>query len=52
MSAKSPEPSAKAITVRRARTSDVPAVRRPLDAYVLGGILLYKETVTLFKDIQ
>ncbi|RPK63059.1 Amino-acid acetyltransferase [Streptomyces sp. ADI96-02] len=41
-----------AITVRRARTSDVAAVRRLLDGYVSGGILLDKATVTLYEDIQ
>src|SRR6478752_7046590 len=41
-----------AITVRRARTSDVPAVRRLLDVYVREGILLDKATVTLYEDIQ
>ncbi|GGX98295.1 amino-acid N-acetyltransferase [Streptomyces minutiscleroticus] len=46
------EDAAKAITVRRARTGDVPAVRRLLDAYVRGGILLDKATVTLYEDIQ
>ncbi|WP_407071105.1 amino-acid N-acetyltransferase [Streptomyces cellulosae] len=51
-SAASPEVTAKAITVRRARTGDVPAVRRLLDAYVRGGILLDKATVTLYEDIQ
>jgi amino-acid N-acetyltransferase len=40
------------ITVRRARTSDVPAVRRLLDGYVRGSILLDKPTVTLYEDIQ
>jgi amino-acid N-acetyltransferase len=52
MSAESPEAPAKAITVRRARTSDVPAVRRLLDAHVRSGILLDKATVTLYEDIQ
>ncbi|MFD7304044.1 amino-acid N-acetyltransferase [Streptomyces pharetrae] len=57
MSAESPsaenlEVTAKAITVRRARTSDVPAVRRLLDAYVRHGILLDKAMVTLYEDIQ
>ncbi|MGW3110419.1 amino-acid N-acetyltransferase [Streptomyces sp. NPDC001091] len=52
MSAKSPEVSANAITVRRARTSDVPAVRRLLDAYTRDRILLDKATVTLYEDIQ
>ncbi|GAA3298697.1 hypothetical protein GCM10020295_34940 [Streptomyces cinereospinus] len=51
-SAENPEVTAKALTVRRARTSDVPAVRRLLDAYVRGGILLDKATVTLYEDIQ
>ncbi|MEU8587234.1 amino-acid N-acetyltransferase [Streptomyces sp. NPDC048664] len=52
MAAQSPEGRTKAITVRRARTSDVPAVRRLLDAYVRRGILLDKATVTLYEDIQ
>ncbi|MFF0385519.1 amino-acid N-acetyltransferase [Streptomyces sp. NPDC004673] len=52
MSAKSPEVSANAITVRRARTSDVPALRRLLDAYSRDRILLDKDTVTLYEDIQ
>jgi amino-acid N-acetyltransferase len=38
--------------IRRARTTDVPAVRRLLDGYVRGGILLDKATVTLYEDIQ
>ncbi|MEV0226975.1 amino-acid N-acetyltransferase [Streptomyces sp. NPDC050704] len=52
MPAEQPEVPAKALTVRRARTSDVPAVRRLLDAYVRGGILLDKATVTLYEDVQ
>ncbi|MDX3235605.1 amino-acid N-acetyltransferase [Streptomyces sp. ME03-5709C] len=40
------------VTIRRARTSDVPAVRRLLDAYVRDRILLDKPTVTLYEDIQ
>jgi amino-acid N-acetyltransferase len=40
------------VTIRRARTSDVPAVRRLLDSYVRNGILLDKPTVTLYEDIQ
>src|SRR4051812_2348119 len=43
---------AKAVSVRRARTDDVPAVRRLLDAYSRQGILLDKATVTLYEDIQ
>ena len=42
----------KAVTVRRARTSDVPAVRRLLDRTSASGILLDKATVTLYEDIQ
>ncbi|MFD4785600.1 amino-acid N-acetyltransferase [Streptomyces sp. NPDC058459] len=52
MSAKSPEVPPNALTVRRARTSDVPAVRRLLDAYSRDRILLDKATVTLYEDIQ
>ncbi|WOI63149.1 amino-acid N-acetyltransferase [Streptomyces fradiae] len=43
---------ARTVTVRRARTSDVPAVRRLVDPYVARGILLDKATVTLYEDIQ
>ncbi|KUL50123.1 N-acetylglutamate synthase [Streptomyces sp. NRRL F-4489] len=42
----------KGLTVRRARTGDVPAVRRLIDAYAREGILLDKATVTLYEDIQ
>ncbi|MFD6415599.1 amino-acid N-acetyltransferase [Streptomyces sp. NPDC060194] len=45
-------PPATAVTVRRARTSDVPEVRRLLDSYVRHSILLDKPTVTLYEDIQ
>ncbi|MFJ6696271.1 amino-acid N-acetyltransferase [Streptomyces sp. NPDC091272] len=44
--------SAKAITVRRARTSDVPSVRALVDAYARQSILLDKANVTLYEDIQ
>ncbi|MFJ5270389.1 amino-acid N-acetyltransferase [Streptomyces sp. NPDC088358] len=47
-----PADTSKAITVRRARTGDVPAVRRLLDANVRRRILLDKATVTLYEDIQ
>ncbi|MFF0450672.1 amino-acid N-acetyltransferase [Streptomyces sp. NPDC004609] len=47
-----PYPAANAITVRRARTSDVPSVRRLVDPYVSEGILLDKATVTLYEAIQ
>ncbi|WP_030567939.1 amino-acid N-acetyltransferase [Streptomyces aureocirculatus] len=43
---------ANAVSVRRARTADVPAVRALLDPYVRRGILLDKATVTLYEDIQ
>ncbi|MDX3644366.1 amino-acid N-acetyltransferase [Streptomyces sp. MB09-02B] len=52
MPATSPGATAKAITVRRARTSDVPHVRDLLDSYVQRRILLDKATVTLYEDIQ
>lgn len=41
-----------AVTIRRARTSDVSAVRRLLDGYARNRILLDKPTVTLYEDIQ
>ncbi|MFC5802983.1 amino-acid N-acetyltransferase [Streptomyces formicae] len=47
-----PNASANAVTVRRARTGDVPDVRRLVDPYVSEGILLDKATVTLYEDIQ
>jgi amino-acid N-acetyltransferase len=40
------------VTVRRARTSDVPAVKRLVDTYVDRGILLRKNTITLYEDVQ
>jgi amino-acid N-acetyltransferase len=40
------------ITIRRARTSDVPAVRRLVDSYSRDRILLDKPTVTLYEDVQ
>ncbi|WP_330335073.1 amino-acid N-acetyltransferase [Streptomyces sp. NBC_00536] len=44
--------NAKAVTIRRARTGDVPALRRLLDQYVQQRILLDKAPVTLYEDIQ
>jgi amino-acid N-acetyltransferase len=38
--------------VRRARTSDVRAIRALVDANVASGRLLDKATVTLYEDIQ
>ncbi|CAM5341509.1 N-acetylglutamate synthase OS=Streptomyces antimycoticus OX=68175 GN=SANT12839_045830 PE=4 SV=1 [Streptomyces antimycoticus] len=45
-------PLSKVVTVRRARTGDVRAVRRLIDSYVDDRILLDKATVTLYEDIQ
>jgi amino-acid N-acetyltransferase len=46
------EPDA-AVAVRRARTQDVPAIRRLVDAYSgAGPRLLTKTTVTLYEDVQ
>ncbi|NED98861.1 amino-acid N-acetyltransferase [Phytoactinopolyspora halotolerans] len=38
--------------VRRARTADVRAIRQLLDDYARQRILLSKETVTLYEDVQ
>ncbi len=40
------------VTIRRARTADVRAIRRLLDGYAAQRILLSKETVTLYEDVQ
>ena len=40
------------VTVRRARTSDVKAIRGFVDAYAPDRKLLNKPTVTLFEDVQ
>ncbi len=40
-----------AIEVRRATTRDVPAIRALVDQYA-GRVLLEKETVTLYEDVQ
>ncbi|GIF65980.1 putative acetyltransferase [Asanoa ishikariensis] len=39
------------IVVRRARTSDVRAIRGLIDAFSPGGRLLSKATVTLYEDV-
>jgi amino-acid N-acetyltransferase len=39
-------------TIRRARTSDVRAIRRLIDIYVGQSILLDKPTVALYEDVQ
>lgn len=41
-----------AVRVRRARATDVFAIRHLLDEYAGRRILLSKETVTLFEDVQ
>jgi amino-acid N-acetyltransferase len=40
------------ILIRRARTADVPTIRRLIDIYAPAGKLLTKPTVTLYEDIQ
>jgi len=40
------------VGVRRARTTDVPAIRRLLDTYAEERVLLSKATVTLYEDVQ
>jgi amino-acid N-acetyltransferase len=40
------------VQVRRARTADVPAIRRLVDAYAADRILLSKDTVTLYESVQ
>ena len=52
----SPGPSsldghARGVVVRRARTSDVPAIKRLVDTYA-GRILLEKNLVTLYEAVQ
>ncbi len=44
--------TAPAVEIREARTSDVAAIRRLVDAYAAERILLSKATVTLFEDVQ
>ncbi|MGH8774250.1 MAG: amino-acid N-acetyltransferase [Jiangellaceae bacterium] len=44
--------SADAFDVRRARTADVSEIRRLVDTYTAKRILLSKETVTLYEDVQ
>ncbi|WP_256378493.1 amino-acid N-acetyltransferase [Tsukamurella sp. 1534] len=43
--------TAKGVALRRARTSDVPAIKRLIDFYA-GRILLEKNLVTLYESIQ
>lgn len=41
-----------AVTARRARTRDVPVIRALVDVYAHDRILLAKERVTLYEDVQ
>lgn len=41
-----------AVRVRRARTADVPAIRRLVDIYAADRVLLSKATVALYEDVQ
>lgn len=45
-------PAVDDLTIRRARTADVPEIRELIDYYVTDRILLDKPTVTLYEDIQ
>jgi amino-acid N-acetyltransferase len=40
------------VSIRRARTADVPVIRSLVDAYSQDRILLSKATVTLYEDVQ
>lgn len=40
------------VEVRRARTGDVPGIRRLIDLYSMDRRLLSKATVTLYEDVQ
>jgi amino-acid N-acetyltransferase len=46
----SPVPAA--VEIRRARTGDVPGIRQLVDTYARERILLAKERVTLYEDVQ
>lgn len=41
-----------ALSIRRARTGDVPRIRNLVDHYAEGRILLQKAMVTLYEDVQ
>lgn len=49
MSGAASEPS---VSIRRARTADIAAIRRFIDVYADDKILLSKPTVTLYEDVQ
>jgi amino-acid N-acetyltransferase len=41
-----------AISIRPARTSDIPQIRKIVDSFAAPGKMLSKETVTLFESVQ
>jgi amino-acid N-acetyltransferase len=45
------DPAVDHVVVRRARTGDVPAVRRLVEVYADDRILLAKDLVTLYEDV-
>lgn len=45
-------PAVPEYVIRRARTADVPAIRRLVDTYSANRILLSKEMVSLYEDVQ
>ena len=48
----SPPNSGDRVSIRRARTSDVPAIKRLVDTYTGQRVLLAKDTVTLYESVQ
>jgi amino-acid N-acetyltransferase len=45
-------PALESVSIRRARTGDVRAIRALIDQYADNRILLSKATVTLYEDVQ
>jgi len=48
----SPANAGEEILIRRARTSDVPAIKQLVDTYTGQRVLLAKDTVTLYESVQ
>jgi amino-acid N-acetyltransferase len=48
----SPAAAGEEILIRRARTGDVPAIKRLVDTYTGQRVLLAKDTVTLYESVQ
>lgn len=48
----SPAPAADQVLIRRARTSDIPAIKVLVDTYTGQRVLLAKDTVTLYESVQ